>query len=217
MAEIANVTVKETEKGTITNASGEFELSSVAVNSTLFVSYVGYASEQVKVKDGATSKIYLKEAKNQLDKVVVQAYGTTTQRLATGNIGTVTAEQIARQPVSNVLEALQGQVPGVIVTNSNSYATSSVKVEIRGRNTISQNFPSDPLYIIDGVPLTILELTDANNYGNGSQGVTQSGILSPADGQSPFFSMNPDDIESIEVLKRRGLQPLSMVREGRMV
>jgi TonB-dependent starch-binding outer membrane protein SusC len=75
----ANVTVKETEKGTITNASGEFELSAVPVNSTLIVSFVGYATNLVKVKDGATLKVYLKEAKNQLDKVVVQAYGTTTQ------------------------------------------------------------------------------------------------------------------------------------------
>jgi TonB-dependent SusC/RagA subfamily outer membrane receptor len=113
----------------------------------------------------------------------------------------VTSEEIARQPVVNPLEALQGEVAGVIVTNVGSYATSTVKVEIRGRNTINPNFPSDPLYIIDGVPLTIQELTINSSYAGGSQGVIQSGIQSPATGQSPFFSMDPNDIESIEVLK----------------
>jgi TonB-linked SusC/RagA family outer membrane protein len=197
----ANVTVKESGKGTITNASGEFELSLAPVNSTLIISFVGYAPEYVKVKEGSILRIYLKEAKDQLDKVVVQAYGTTTQRLATGDIGTVTAEEIARQPVMNPLEALQGQIAGVVVTNTSGYASGAVRVEIRGRNTINSGFPSDPLYIIDGVPLTILELTSQSNYGQGSQGVIQSGVPSPANGQSPFFSIDPANIESIEVLK----------------
>jgi TonB-linked SusC/RagA family outer membrane protein len=197
----ANVTIKETEKGTITNAKGEFEISSVPANSTLIISFIGYATQQINVKDGTNVKIYLKVANNELDKVVVQAYGTTTRRLATGNIGTVTAEQIARQPVVNVLDALQGQVAGVVVTNTSGYASGSIKVEIRGRNTINPGFSSDPLYIIDGVPLTILDITSQSAYSTGSQGVIQSGLASPASGQSPFFSVDPADIESIEVLK----------------
>ena len=93
----------------------------------------------------------------------------------------------------NPLEALQGQVPGVVVTNNSGYASGTVKVEIRGRNSIG-NFPSDPLYVIDGVPLTILDLTGYGSYQGGSQGVVQSGIQSPAGGgQSPFFSLNPSD------------------------
>lgn len=197
----ASVTIKEIQKGTITNSKGEFDLGAVAVNSTLNISFVGYAPQQMKVKDEANFKVYLKTAKDQLDKVVVQAYGVTTQRLTTGNIGTVTAEEISKQPVMNPIEALQGQVPGVVVTNVTGYASGSVKIEVRGRNTINPGFPSDPLYIVDGVPLTILDLTQGSGYAGGSQGVIQSGIYSPAGGQSPFFSLNPDDIESIEILK----------------
>jgi hypothetical protein len=80
----ANVTVKETGRGTITNAKGEFELLDVPVNNTLIISFIGYSSQQLKVKDATKVQIYLKVAKNELDKVVIQAYGTTTQRLNTG-------------------------------------------------------------------------------------------------------------------------------------
>jgi TonB-linked SusC/RagA family outer membrane protein len=196
----ANVVIKELSKGTTTNAKGQFVIPAVAVNSTLIISFIGYAPQLITVKDGGDLRIYLKATKNELDKVVIQAYGTTTQRLATGNIGTVTAEQIERQPVSNVLEALQGQVAGVVVTNTNGYASAPIRVEIRGRSSIG-NFPSDPLYIIDGVPLTILDLRNQDSYYGGEHGDIQSGIPNPANGQSPFYSVNPGDIESLTVLK----------------
>jgi hypothetical protein len=114
----ANVTNMETQKGTITNARGEFSLSGVSINNTLIISFIGYAPQRIIIKEATNLKIHLKVAKNELDKAIVQAYGTTTQRLATGNIGTVTAEQIARQPVMNPIEALQGEVPGVVITNT---------------------------------------------------------------------------------------------------
>lgn len=197
----ANVTIKRDEHGTITNADGRFSLNNVRADDQIIISFIGYKTQTIKVGDRMDFTIVLDVTTNDLDKVVVQAYGTTSQRLATGNIGTVTAEQIAKQPVMNVLEALQGQVAGVVVTNTSGYASGTIKVEIRGRNTINPNFPSDPLYIIDGVPLTILDLTGQSNAGTGSQGVIQSGLGSPANGQSPFFSINPSDIESVTVLK----------------
>jgi TonB-linked SusC/RagA family outer membrane protein len=200
----ANVTIKETEKGTITNAKGEFDLEGVAVNSTIVFSFIGYAPQQVKVKDVADLKIYLKIASNDLDKAVVQAYGLTTARLNTGDIATVTAAQIERQPVANVLEALQGQVPGLVIQQTNGYASSPFQVQIRGQTSLNPNIPSEPLYIIDGVPLTVLGLTtptggSSENYQGGS--FTQNGFYGPAGGQSPFFSINPNDIESVTVLK----------------
>jgi TonB-linked SusC/RagA family outer membrane protein len=198
----ANVIIKETEKGTTTNARGEFDLGAIPVNSTLVFSFIGYAPQQIKVKNvPADLRIYLKVAKNELDKIVIQAYGTTTQRLNTGNIATVTAAEIERQPTMNPLTALEGQVPGVVVTQQSGYASSPFKVEIRGRSTINPGIPSEPLYIIDGVPLTILETGNAGGYSTGSVGVTQNGFLGPAYGQSPFFSINPEDIESMTVLK----------------
>jgi len=195
----ANVIVKETGRGTITNAQGVFVFSKVPVNSTLIFSFIGYAAEQMKVKEGASVKVFLKIAKNELDKVVIQAYGTTTQRLSTGNIATVTAEQIERHPVMNPLASLQGAVPGLVITQTSGYASAPFKAEIRGRSVINGNLPSEPLYIIDGVPLTILDFS--GNYSSGSFGFLQNSFAGPATGQSPFFSVNPSDVESITVLK----------------
>jgi len=197
----ANVTIKATGKGTITNAEGEFMLPAVPEESPLVISFIGYAPQVVKVSEGKQMQIYLRVTKNELDKVVVQAYGTTTQRLSTGNIAMVTSDQIERQPVMNPLTALQGQVPGLVVSQVNGYASAPFKVEIRGRSVINPNLPSEPLYIIDGVPLTVLESGNAGNYASGSVGFTQNGFTGPAGGQSPFFSINPNDIESITILK----------------
>jgi len=196
----ANVTIKQTEHGTITNAKGEFELSGVAPGSTLIFSYVGYAPQSFEVKDGSQIRVFMKVAQNELDKAVVQAYGLTTQRLTTADIGKVTAEEIERQPVMNPLLALEGKVAGLDINMTNGYASAPIRVELRGRATISGSFPADPLYIIDGVPLTVLDPGNISSYQTGSTGFDQTGY-SPASGQSPFFSINPNDIESIEVLK----------------
>lgn len=197
----ANVTIMETQKGTITNAKGEFDLGAVTQGNTILISFIGYAPQKIRVTADANPRIYMAVAKNELDKVVIQAYGTTTERLNTGNIATVTAAQIERQPAMNPLTALEGQVPGVVVTQTSGYASAPFKIEIRGRSTIDPSIPSEPLYIIDGVPLTILESGNAGAYSSGSVGVTQNGFLGPATGQSPFFSINPGDIESMTVLK----------------
>jgi TonB-linked SusC/RagA family outer membrane protein len=197
----ANVVVKRTGRGTVTGANGNFTLHDVSSDDVITVSFIGYKAQAVPVRDRTSLTLVMESATNELDKMVVQAYGTTSQRLATGNIGVVRAEDIAKQPIMNVLQAIQGQVAGVDVTNTSGYASGTLKVEIRGRNTINPNAPSDPLYIIDGVPLTVLEVSGYSNYANGSQGFIQSGIAGPAGGQSPFFSVNPSDIESIEILK----------------
>lgn len=197
----ANIIIKRTGRGTITDANGNFILHNVNTGDVLQVSFIGYKTQSITVSNGNHLVISMEPTTNNLDKVVIQAYGTTSQRLSTGNIGVVRAEDIEKQPIMNPIAALQGQVAGLVVTSTSGFASSPVKIEIRGRNTINTNFPSDPLYIIDGVPLTVMELSGISNYGNGSQGFIQSGLASPANGQSPFFSINPSDIESIEVLK----------------
>lgn len=197
----ASVIVKRTQSGVLTNANGIFKLSGMYPTDTLYVSYVGYARAIVRIGGETNFKIVLKEATNSLDQVVIQAYGKTSQRLATGDIGSVRAEEIARQPVMNVLDVLQGQVPGAIVTNTSGYASGQIKVEIRGRNTISPSFASDPLYIIDGVPLSIVDVSGNSNYNTGGPGFIQSGLDSYAGGQSPLFSLDPKNIESLQVLK----------------
>jgi len=197
----ANVVVKRTGRGTVTDANGGFRLQNVSPEDIITITFIGYKPQSIPLRDRTSLTLVMVATTNDLDKVVVQAYGTTSQRLATGNIGKITSEDIARQPIMNPLQAIQGQVAGVVVTQTNGFASSPIKIEIRGRSTINPNFPSDPLYIIDGVPLTVLEVGGNSNYNDGSQGFIQNGLNSPANGQSPFFSMNPSDIESIEILK----------------
>ncbi|MDO6433879.1 SusC/RagA family TonB-linked outer membrane protein [Flavitalea sp. BT771] len=197
----ANITIKQTGKGTLTNAKGEFVLPAVPENSILIISYVGYKSHTFIVKNEEPISIRLTIAMNDLDVQVVQAYGRTSKRLTTSNIGRVTSEEIERQPIMNPLLALQGKVAGLDVVQTSGFASAPVKIELRGRSAINSLFTSDPLYIIDGVPLTVLEVGNSSTYESGSYGFLQSGYGGPANGQSPFFSLNPGDIESIEVLK----------------
>ncbi len=197
----ASVQAVKTNKGTITNAAGSFVIKGVALNDKIKVSYVGYTAKTVTIENSNEIVITLKIADNKLDEMVVQAYGTTSHRLHTGNISRITAKDIEKQPVMNVLNVLQGQTPGVDVVNTTGYASGVVKVEIRGRNLINTGFSSDPLYVVDGVPLTIQDLKGMDTYQGGSVGVSQAGVLGPSNGQSPIFNINPNDIESIEVLK----------------
>ncbi len=197
----ATVSVKGKSKGAITNTKGEFELPELPLNSMVVVSYIGYNTRQLEVRDGGYLMVGLTAAVSELDKSVVQAYGMTSRRLATGNIAKVTAEEIEKQPVMNPLLALQGRVAGLVITPNSGYASGTAKVEIRGRSTINASFTSDPLYIIDGVPLTVLETGGNSNYQYGSTGFVQNGLPAVTGGQSPFFSLNPADIESMEVLK----------------
>lgn len=197
----ANIVVKRTGKGTQANANGEFTLKNVDANESVTISFTGYAPQTIKVGSRKSLMLVMQVADNELDEMVVQGYGTTTRRLATGNIAKVTAAEIEKQPVMNPLLALQGRVAGLEVRQVNGFASAPIKIEIRGRNNIDGNISGQPLYIIDGVPLTVLEL-NTTTYATGSTGFIQNGLFNgPAGGQSPFFSINPADIESIEVLK----------------
>jgi TonB-linked SusC/RagA family outer membrane protein len=201
----ATVVIKRSRQGTITGAKGEFKLDNVRTNDTLVVSYIGYKTQYTPVSGKKYLYPVLNETNNELDQVVVQAYGTTTKRLAVGSIVQINAKDIENQPVTNPILALQGQVPGMLITPTSGFSGGNVKLEIRGRNRIA-DAPTDPLYIIDGVPLITPSLTNSSgqNYGSyqgGSNGFQQSGMSGSRGGQSPFFSLNPADIESITILK----------------
>jgi TonB-linked SusC/RagA family outer membrane protein len=195
----ATVLKKRTKSGTITGANGSFVLRDVLPADTLIVSFIGYQPLFVKVGNKTVFNLVLQEATNDLDQVVIEAYGQTSQRLNTGDITTVSGETINKQPVMNPLLALEGQVPGLSVTQTSGYGSAPVAVELRGRSSIG-GFPSDPLYVIDGVPLTVVDVSGTSGYPV-SSGFLQNGLTGPASGQSPIFSINANDIESISVLK----------------
>jgi TonB-linked SusC/RagA family outer membrane protein len=198
----ATVLIKRTKSGTLTDVKGNFTLRDVLSTDVIVVTFIGYKPLEVPVGDKTVFNLVMTEATNSLDQVMVQAYGQTSQRLSTGNITSVSAKEIDDQPIVNPISALEGKVPGLVLQQTSGYASSPIKVEIQGRTQIDPTRPSNPLYIIDGVPLTFLETGLAsNNYSTGSAGINQNGFDGPAGGQSPFFSLNPSDIESISVLK----------------
>lgn len=198
----ASIYIKRSGKFIITNAKGEFFLKNVALSETITISYTGYSSQTVKVGSKTNLLFVMQIADDELDKVVIQGYGKISQRLSTGNVAVVTAEEIEKQPVINPLMALQGRVAGLDIQQTSGYASAPIIATIRGLTSVDPSQVSDPLYIIDGVPLTVLNIGKTQNYATGSYGFLQNpGLIGPANGQSPLFSINPRDIESITVLK----------------
>lgn len=201
--ENASIVVRGTQRGTTTKANGTFTLNNVKPEDFLRVSFIGYKTIDVPVLATAEKVIYLESATNQLDEVVAQGYGKTTQRLATSAINKITAAEIERQPVMNPLLALQGKVPGMTLTPLNGYASAPIKIQIKGQSDISGRL-DNPLIVLDGTPLMVAaNVSDGSILGEGPV----SGLMtffSPASSQNPLFGLNTRDIESIEILKDAG-------------
>ncbi|MBO9151361.1 SusC/RagA family TonB-linked outer membrane protein [Chitinophaga sp. GCM10012297] len=199
----ATVVNQRTKKSVMTDAGGAFEIEAKA-DDVLGFSFIGFESQLVNVRGRNTVIVLLSNKNSSLDETVVIAYGTTTRRFSTGNITSIKAAEIEKQPVQNPLLALQGRVPGLFIQQQSGYEHGPIRIEVRGRNSINPRFSTDPLFIIDGVPLTVLNLPGARNPAEGetlvSTGLDQVS-MSPAGGQNPLYNMNPSDIESIEVLK----------------
>ncbi len=190
-----NVVVKGTTIGTTTDSEGHFSIAADE-GATLVFSFIGYRSWEMKVGGQSSLEIQLQEDVRNLNEVVVNAgYYTTTKETQTGNIAKIEAREIQTQPVSNPVAALQGRVPGLEVIQSNGIPGGGFKVRIRGTNSIGSG--NDPLYIVDGVPFTSTTLSVDATSGN----ILGSSDPSASLGYSPLNSLNPSDIESIEVLK----------------
>lgn len=179
----ASVKVQGKKKGTTANQLGEFVLGNVESGDVLEVSFVGYQTRVIPASQSFMT-IVLTMANDKLDETVIIGYGKTSKRLNTGSVSSVTSEAISNQPVTDPIAAIQGRVPGLMIQSSNGLPGSSFKVRIRGENSLSQG--NEPLYIIDGVPF----LTSPMNLFDGANGQ-----------QSPLSTLNPNDIERIDVLK----------------
>lgn len=178
----------------ITNDQGQFTLSNIPDDATLVFSSVNMETKEVRLNGRKELTFKMISKLSQLDEVVAIAYGTSTKRRNTGSISSVTSEDIAKQPVQNPLNALQGRIAGALITQSNGLPGSNVNVLIRGISSLGNG--TIPLYIVDGVPFNIQDQAipangALNNFGlRGAQG-----------GISPFSVINPSDIERIDVLK----------------
>lgn len=180
----ASVVVKGRGMGTVTDANGHFSLD-VKPGTLLEISYVGYKS--ITVKASNNMKIILAEDKKMIDEVVVTALGIKRDRKALGyGVGEVKGEELTKAKETNVINSLAGKIPGLVVSQTAGGASGSTRVILRGSTEMTGN--NQPLYVVDGVPL------DNTNYGSAGT----SGGFDLGDGIS---SINPDDIETMSVLK----------------
>ncbi len=175
----ATIVEKGTSNGTTTDFDGTYSLT-VQDDAVLVVSYTGYGRQEMAVAGQTTMNFQLEEASELLDEVVVVGYGIQKKRDVTGAIATIDNEKLGKIPVASGVQAMQGQVAGVDITNAGGRPGQAATIRIRGRRSISAS--NDPLYVIDGIPQT-------------------SGSSSETNSSSAFSDINPQDIESIEVLK----------------
>ncbi len=153
----ANVSVKGTTNGTITDVDGNFSLANISDNDIIVISYIGYTPQEIRVGKQTSLKVILKEDTQAIDEVVVVGFGTQKKVNLTGSIGTVKADEVLKsRPVTNVQELLAGSVPGMVVTKGSGAAGSGASINIRGTSTIGDS--SGVLVLIDGIPGNIYTL-----------------------------------------------------------
>jgi len=145
-----SITVKGSTLGTTTGTDGGFTLSVPANAKSLVVSSVGYQSQEISLGNASTYEVRLTSTNQNMDEVVVVAYGTTRKEALTGSVGQVKAAEIAKRPVNNVMTAIEGAVPGVVTTSANGQPGSGLAIRVRGFGSI--NATSEPLLVVDGAP-----------------------------------------------------------------
>ncbi|QNL47899.1 SusC/RagA family TonB-linked outer membrane protein [Olivibacter sp. SDN3] len=186
----ATVKITSTGKTVTTNEDGTFNMVTRDSAGTLQISYLGYRTRELAFsrQNAGPFNIALGSAA-ELDEVQIIGYGQTTKRFNTGSVSSVTAKEIEQQPVTNVLSALSGRMPGVFVQTTNGLPGGDINIQIRGTGSISAGV--NPLYIVDGVPY------EQGAIGRGS--ALDRGSIAGA--VNPFNTLSPNDIESISVLK----------------
>jgi TonB-linked SusC/RagA family outer membrane protein len=183
---------EETKQGAPTDLEGNFKIANLKEGEHSFlIRLAGYApvKKKVTIKAGESATLGsfgMEETSKQLNEVLVVGYGTSIKREVTGSISKVGAKDLENVPVQSFDAALQGRAAGLQVVQSSGIAGAAVRVRIRGQSSISGS--GEPLYVIDGVPVN-----------NGDFGSKEGGVQSQS--LNPLASMNPNDIESVEVLK----------------
>ena len=165
-----SVVVKGTTQGTTTDGTGSFRINAPTANATLVFSFVGYAKKEVPIAGQSTLAVTLTPDDQTLNEVVVVGYGSQLKKEVTGAVQTVSAQEIKDLPVSQIGQKLQGRLAGVQINQTTGKPGQGINIRIRGQVSVSAG--SDPLYVIDGFPIT------------GSIG-----------------QLNPDEIDDISILK----------------
>jgi len=175
---------KGTTLGAVTDFDGSYSIE-IVPGATLVFSFVGFSPHEVRVNDQTLINVQLGESTTELDEVIVVGYGTQRKRNLTGSIAKIDGSQITETPVSTFAAGLQGKAAGVQIIQSNGMAGAGSAIRIRGVGSISAG--GDPLIIVDGIPI--------NQDQDGSYGVRRGANT------SAMATINPNDIESLEILK----------------
>ncbi|MBO7379856.1 MAG: TonB-dependent receptor [Bacteroidales bacterium] len=157
----ANVVIDGTTTGATTDMDGNFTLKGVPENAVLKVSFIGYTTQSVPVAGKTKINVTLKEDSSDLEEVVVIGYGTVKRRDLTGSVASIQGDKLKANPVPNIAQALQGQMPGVSVTAQDGRPGASMSIRVRGGNSITQS--NDPLFIVDGVQVSTIDDIPADN------------------------------------------------------
>src|SRR6476660_1965899 len=179
----ASVMVKGSSIGTTTNADGSFSLTVPKGAKSLIISSVGMAQEEVDITTKTVINVSLKSGENNLQEVVVTGYTTTVRNKSTVSASVVGAKDISNIPMTNVNDILQGKATGLTVMSTSGQPGSSSNIRVRGVGSISAG--ASPIYVVDGI---IIE-----------RGQFVAGVISQSN--DILSNMNPNDIESVTVLK----------------
>lgn len=191
-----NIIEKGTSNGVTTDFDGIYTITANS-NATLIFSFLGYITQEVQVNGRTQINMTMKESLESLEEVVIIGYGTTLKEDLSGSVSTIDTAPLENIPQVSVDQMMQGRASGVFVTQNSGQPGSAVSVRIRGVNTLSGS--GEPLYIIDGVPIS----GDSNNIATSGRSIADTDIGSGSGSAdvSPLSALNPSDIESINILK----------------
>ena len=188
----ATVTIKGEKISTTTNAEGKFSINVPAGTKTLVFSYIGMQSQELNIGSRASFTVAMQTSTSVLGDVVVIGYGTQKRGDINGAVSSVSSKDLANLPQPSVDQMLQGKAAGVTITQNTGAPGAAVSVRVRGITTFSG---SEPLYVIDGVAI------DGNGANNGHQLTSAASPSEQEASPSVLASLNPNDIESIDILK----------------
>jgi TonB-linked SusC/RagA family outer membrane protein len=194
------ILVKGMRNSTQTNADGNFVIDAGPDAKVLVFSFIGMQTQEISLGKKTNFDVRMRRANTSLTDVVVIGYGSQRRGDVNGAISSVKKEDIANIPMSSIDQLLQGKAAGVDIQQNSGAPGSNTSVHIRGISSLSAS--NEPLYVIDGVPMS----GDANNYAQSGRpvGLSNKGQNGGGDGEasmSPLATINPNDIESIDILK----------------
>jgi TonB-linked SusC/RagA family outer membrane protein len=187
-----SVRIKGTQTGTQTDVKGNYSLRVASDNASLVFSYIGFIASEVSINGRSKVDVQLVSDSKSLNEIVVLGYGTSNKRAVTGSVVSVKTADLPQVAVTSVNNLLQGQAAGLTLTTRSAQPGGGLTVSIRG--SLSPNGDNSPLYVIDGVPIT------SNASAVPAINDQDIGFYGGVD-QDPLSSINPSDIESVDVLK----------------